>query len=44
VKFSASPLGQRYSEAMSAALVGALARASVRVGEKMPSQPEKRTI
>jgi len=44
VKFSASPLGQRYSEAAAAALVGALARASVRVGEKMPNVPEKQQI
>jgi hypothetical protein len=44
VKFSASPLGQRYSEAVSAALIGALARASVRVGENMPDVPEKKQI
>jgi hypothetical protein len=44
VRFSASPLGQRYSEAVSAALIGALTRASVRVGEKMPSVPDKKQI
>jgi hypothetical protein len=43
-KFSASPLGQRYSEAVAAALVGALTRASVRVGEKMPAVPERKQI
>jgi len=44
VRFSASPLGQRYSEALAGALVGALARASVRVGEKMPTVPERKRI
>jgi hypothetical protein len=44
VKFSASPLGQRYNEAVSAALVRALARASVRVGEKVPAAAEKQQI
>jgi hypothetical protein len=43
-KFSASPLGQRYSEAVAAVLVGALTRASVRVGEKMPAVPERKQI
>jgi hypothetical protein len=43
-KFSGSPLGQRYNEAVSAALAGALARASVRVGEKMPDTAEKKQI
>lgn len=44
LKFSASPLGQRYSEAVAAALIGALTRASVRVGEKMPDVPDKKQI
>ena len=44
VKFSASPVGIRYSEAVAAALVGALTRASVRVGEKMPAVPEGKQI
>ena len=44
VKFSGSPLGLRYNEAVSGALVGALARASVRVGEKMPDTTEKKRI
>ena len=44
VRFSASPLGQRYNEAVSAALVGALARAGVRVGEKLPGAGEKQQI
>jgi hypothetical protein len=44
VKFSASPLGQRYSEAVAVALVGALTRASVGVGEKMPAVAEKKRI
>lgn len=44
VKFSASPLGSRYSEALAAALGGALLRASVRVGEKMPAVPDKKQI
>ena len=44
VRFSGSPLGQRYSEAVAAALTGALARASVRVGEKMPVLPDKKEI
>jgi hypothetical protein len=41
VKFSASPLGKRYNEAVSAALIGALARASVRVGEMLPVSAER---
>jgi hypothetical protein len=44
VRFCASPLGQRYSEALAAALVGALTRASVRVGEKLPSLPDKNKV
>ena len=44
VKFSASPLGQRYNEAASGALTGALARASVRVGEMLPAAQEKKQI
>ena len=44
VKFSGSPLGSRYSEAVAGALAGALLRASVRVGEKMPAVPEKKLI
>ena len=44
VKFSGSPLGSRYSEAVAAALAGALTRASVRVGEKMPAVPDKKQI
>jgi hypothetical protein len=43
-KFSGSPLGLRYGEAVSGALVGALTRASVRVGEKMPAVPERKQI
>ena len=44
VKFSGSPLGQRYSEAVATALGGALTRASVRVGEKMPDVPDRKQI
>jgi hypothetical protein len=44
VRFSASPLGQRYNEAASVALTGALARASVRVGEMLPAAQEKKEI
>jgi hypothetical protein len=43
-RFSGSPLGLRYGEAVSGALVGALTRASVRVGEKMPAVPERKQI
>jgi hypothetical protein len=43
-RFSGSPLGLRYGEAVSGALVGALTRASVRVGEKMPVVPERKQI
>ena len=44
VKFSASPLGSRYSEAVAGALVRALARASVSIGENMPVVPERKQI
>ena len=44
VKFSGSPAGKRYNEAVSAALIGALARASVRVGEMLPTAAEKKQI
>jgi hypothetical protein len=44
VKFSSSPAGRRYNEAVSTALIGALARASVRVGEMLPSSAEKKQI
>jgi len=44
VKFSSSPLGKRYNGAVSAALIGALARASVRVGEMLPTAAEKKQI
>src|SRR5258705_2714114 len=44
VKFSSSPLGKRYNGAVSAALIGALARASVRVGEMLPAAAEKKQI
>jgi hypothetical protein len=43
-RFSGSPLGLRYGEAISDALIGALTRASVRVGEKLPATPEKKAI
>jgi hypothetical protein len=44
VKFNRSPLGQRYNEAATAALVAALAGASVRVGEALPAAAEKKQI
>jgi hypothetical protein len=44
VRFSVSPLGSRYSEALAAALVGALTRASVGVGEKLPNLPDKKKV
>jgi len=44
VKFSGSPAGKRYNEAVSTALIGALARASVRVGEMLPTAAEKKQI
>ena len=44
VKFSRSPLGQRYNEAATAALVAALAGASVRVGEALPAAAETKQI
>jgi hypothetical protein len=44
VKFSASPLGRRYNEAASGALTGALAGASVRVGEMLPAAQEKKQV
>jgi hypothetical protein len=43
-RFTGSPLGLRYGEAVSGALIGALTRASVRVGEKLPATPEKKAI
>lgn len=43
-RFSASPLGQRYNEATSGALTGALARASASVGELLPAAQEKKQI
>jgi hypothetical protein len=44
VKFSRSPLGQRYNEAATAALVAALAGASVRVGEALPAAAGRKQI
>ncbi|HET7765025.1 MAG TPA: hypothetical protein VFK92_08035 [Burkholderiales bacterium] len=44
VRFSGSPLGLRYGEAVSAAVIGALARASVRIGEKLPAMPERKEV
>jgi hypothetical protein len=43
-RFSASPLGSRYSEVVAGALVRALARAAVSVGEDMPAVPERQQI
>jgi len=43
-RFSASPLGSRYNEAVAGALVRALARASVSIGENMPAVPERKQI
>lgn len=44
VKFTASATGKRYNDAVSAALIGALARASVRVGEMLPTTAGKKQI
>ena len=44
LKFSRSPLGQRYNEAATAAFVGAMAGASVRVGEALPAASAKERI
>jgi hypothetical protein len=44
VKFSRSPLGQRYNEAATAALLAAMAGASVRVGEALPAAAERKQI
>jgi hypothetical protein len=44
VKFNNSPLGQRYNQAMTAALTAALARASVQVGEIVQGVPGREKI
>jgi hypothetical protein len=44
LKFNNSPLGQRYNQAMTAALTAALARASVRVGEIVQGTPGRQKI
>jgi uncharacterized protein DUF2059 len=44
VEFNRSPLGARYNEALTAALVGAMTRASVRVGEMLPAPPAREKI
>jgi hypothetical protein len=44
VKFSKSELGRRYNGAVMDAYTGALARASVRVGEIIQTAPEKKKI
>ena len=44
VRFNASGLGQRYNEAVTAALAGALTRASVRVGELLQAAPTREKV
>src|SRR5690242_13587268 len=44
VRFNASGLGQRYNEAVTAALAGALTRASVRVGELLQAAPAREKV
>jgi hypothetical protein len=44
VRFNASAPGQRYNEAVTAALAGALTRASVRVGELLQAAPAREKV